>query len=115
MPKKPSGRLVSARIEQDRPASAQATDRHRGYCRGMLNGILTHVDELLIEKGGNTRIHKEDARQFMALVDEFRTEAFNLFRTARIQDNGVRAASIDDCAGADLSNVVMLGDRGLRP
>jgi hypothetical protein len=111
---KTGGRLRNSRIERDKPADAQATDRHRGRCRGFLDGLLINVNEFLSEPQGGTRIHKDDARQIKALVEEFRAEAFELFRDVRIQEHGVRDPSIDDPAGADLSNVVSFRDRAAK-
>jgi hypothetical protein len=104
-------RLRNARIECDKAADAQATLNHRGMCRGFFNGLYMGLNEFLIEPQGETRMHKDDAREVKALMEEFRAAAFELFREARIQQHGERDTSIDDLAAGDLSNVISFKDR----
>jgi len=112
-PVKVGERLRNARIERDKPASAEATDLHRGTCRGFLKVHLERFREFVADPDpqDGTRIHKEDARQMRQLLDDFAIEMRTLMRDARIQRHGVRDEAVDDPAGADLSNVISFRDR----
>ncbi len=94
------GRLRNARIERDKPAAAQATSDHRSMCRGFFDGLFMRVNEFLSEPHNGTRMHKDDAREVKALVEELRAEAFERFRVARIQQHGIRDCSIVAPVGA---------------
>ena len=104
---KSSGRM-RRQCETDAPADDRGHAGHRGMSEGALSALMEKLRERLTEAhSGGTRTHRDDARAMVHLIADFEIEMRALFKTMRVQKDGVSAGNAED-PRQDLTNVTWL-------